>query len=226
MNRIPFGIGEWYHCFNRGVDKRIIFSEESDYRRFLLLLFIANDPSIPVNIRDNYKGSTFGEIVKQEREETLVDIGAYCLMPNHFHLLLRERTGKGVSTFMQRVGTAYTMYFNTKNERTGALFAGRFKSKHVKDDEYFKRLVNYIHANSAELVEPGWKSGNIRNRKRATEHLLSYPYSSLADYLLDEERSEASIINRKELLDFYDDSFPTIPQLFDEAVIFAQEEKL
>ena len=92
-----------------------------------------------------------------ERElPTYCDILAYCLMPNHFHLLLQDAlpAGGGISKFMQKVGTAYTMYFNASRERAGNLFVKPFRSKHVSDDRYFKRVAQYIHFNPIELMEP------------------------------------------------------------------------
>ena len=103
-------------------------------------------------------------------------------MPNHFHLLLQEKTETSISTFMQKVMTGYTMYFNRKYGRTGALFGGTFKSKHVHDDRYFKYLAAYIHLNPAELGDPAWKSGNSIV-PRVKKFLESYSYSSLPDHL-------------------------------------------
>ena len=99
-------------------------------------------------------------------------------MHNHFHLLLKEIVEGGISTFMHKVGTAYTMYFNIKNERTGNLFNKPFKSRHVLVDRYFQHVINYIHCNPAELYEPGWKHGVVKNMKQLHKKLLAYPYSS------------------------------------------------
>ncbi len=221
MNREPFATDEWYHCYNRGVDKRDVFLFERDYERFLMLLVSANDES-PVHLGDNHRGSTLEEIVEWPREHPLVAIGAYCLMPNHFHILLQQTSNNGVALFMQKIGTGYTMYFNKKEERTGALFGGRFKSKHVDDDRYFKRLVNYIHANPAELVEPRWKEGLIRNQKDAHVFLAEYRYSSLPDYL-GSTRPEAAILNRVNMRNYYEHSqIPNINALISDARTFAE----
>ena len=86
----PFAPDEWYHCFNRGVDKRIVFTNPEDYERFLMLLYACNSRE-PIHISNVYQGRTLVDLVAAvARKETLVDIGAYCLMPNHYHLLLRE----------------------------------------------------------------------------------------------------------------------------------------
>ncbi len=81
------------------------------------------------------------EFLSLPRGNQLVSIGAYCLMSNHLHLLLREEEESGISLFMQKVSTAYTMYFNRKYKRTGSLFAGRFKAQHAGNDNYLKYLL-------------------------------------------------------------------------------------
>ena len=88
----------------------------------------------------------------------------------------------GIATFMQKVGTAYTMYFNAKNERVGNLFMKPFRARHVGDDRYFQHVLQYIHCNPAELYEPEWKSGKVRNMRLLQEKLIEYPYSSLRSY--------------------------------------------
>ena len=180
--RSPFVVDEWYHCYNRGVDKRKIFEDVRDYERFLLGLFVGNS-EIPVHI-SNLKSSRLQEALNDdslERGDPLVEIGAYCLMPNHFHLLIRETTEGGIAKFMQKLCTGYTMYFNTKYERTGALLSGTFKSKHVSDDRYLKHLVSYIHLNPAELFNPKWKIGQ-ENPHKIKKNLEEYRYSSLPDF--------------------------------------------
>ena len=175
--------GEWYHCYNRGVDKRKTFLHRTDYERFLLLLLVANSPDV-LHI-SNMKEKTFSGALIHAPEtpsNPLVEIGAYCLMPNHFHVALKEvRTG-GIASLMQKVCTGYTMYFNKKNERTGSLFAGTYKSKHVADDSYIKQLISYIHCNPVELFDPNWKESNTPLQV-LEKNLLQYQYSSLAAFL-------------------------------------------
>ena len=115
-----FTIKEYYHCYSRGTEKRKIFLNKKDYERFISLLFVCNSTKT-IHLSD-FSKKTFGEIFNIERGDSLVEIGAYCLMPNHFHLLLREKKQGGISLFMQKIITAYTMYFNKKYERTGSLF--------------------------------------------------------------------------------------------------------
>jgi putative transposase len=145
--RAPFAPGEWYHCYHRGVDKRRVFTDEAEYRRLELLLYMCNgvEHVHPSNVIRSPEEIFIDPAI--ERGEPLVHIGAYALMPNHIHLLMREARPGGISAFMQKVLTGYTMYFNKKHARTGPLFAGVFKSKHVADDRYFKRAWSYIHLN-------------------------------------------------------------------------------
>lgn len=199
--RTPIEIGEWYHCFNRGVDKRRIFTSDVDYKRFLTLLYICNGTH-NIRIAERYN-SSFDSILSDtslNRGKPLVEIGAYALMPNHLHILCREVREGGIATFMQKVFTGYTMYFNRKYTRTGSLLSGTFKSRHVGDDAYFKQVVAYVLLNPAELFDPQWKEG-MGDIKRITDKLLQYSYSSLSDFL-GEQRLQGGIVS--DLSDHYD----------------------
>ena len=198
-----FAPGEFYHIYNRGTDKRKIFLLREDYDRFLSLLYLANS-SEPIRI-DNIRhlkskqGLTLLEsVLKLQRSEPLVDIGAYCLMPNHFHMIVRERVDGGMSRFMQKLTTAYTMYFNIRHERNGALFQGTFKATHAKDDRYLSYLLSYIHLNPIKLIDPTWKENGIRNQRQAKSYLERYAYSSYPEYL-GKERIHTVIINKEAL---------------------------
>ena len=186
-NREPFEFGEWYHCFNRGVDKRNVFENEHDANRFLMLLYLANGVE-SVGLY-NIQKPMLKKVLQSHRGNQLVSIGAYCLMPNHFHLLLKEVTDGGISIFMRKLGIAYAMYFNAKNDRVGNLFIRPFRSRHVGTDRYFQRVLEYIHCNPAELYESGWKSGKVRNLNLLEKKLVEYPYSSFGSYVNMKDRS-------------------------------------
>ena len=171
--------GEFYHVYNRGTDKRLMFRDDTDYKRFIKLLYISNSVT-RINIRDILRKNN--EPYSYERGVPLVSIGAYCLMPNHFHILLTPCVEGGVSAFMHRLGTGYSMYFNRRYNRTGTLLEGPFKSSWVDSDIYLKYLYAYIHLNPLKL----WKRGDIDveiTDEATLEFLKSYPYSSLPDYL-------------------------------------------
>ncbi len=192
--KTPFVIGEWYHCYSRGIDKQVVFLEQGDYDRFLKAVYLTNQVE-KVNLSDLTKINQ-STLWKRERSSPIVTVGAYCLMPNHFHFLFKETIPNGISMFMQRLGTAYTMYFNKKYDRSGGLFTRPFRSKHVSDDRYFRWLVNYIHMNPKELLERcEEKEINLTREALPRERLRDYPYSSLPDYL-DVLRPEQKILDR------------------------------
>ncbi|MBI2610632.1 transposase [Candidatus Kaiserbacteria bacterium] len=219
--KVFFQPGEWFHCYNRGVDKRRVFMSPSDYRRFLALMYACNNIE-PIHVSDYERGlrsKKLADVLAIARKAPLVDIGAYNLMPNHYHLLLRERIDGGLTSFMRKLGTAYTMYFNIKYERVGALYQGAFKAKHVRTDGYFKRLVNYIHGNHAELTEPKWKEGKVKNETALLKALVAYPHSSLRDYYRD-PRPESVIVSTTSLLDVID-AMPRLRDILKDARVFA-----
>jgi putative transposase len=192
----PFAVDEWYHCFSRGVEKRRIFFDARDYNRFLHALYLCNS-DISIH-RSNLRGISNADILNTELGSPLVAIGAYCLMPNHFHLLIKEIVEGGISMFMQKVGTAYSMYFNIKYEHSGSLLAKPFKSKHISDDRYLKRVIQYIHLNPVELFERSWKRGIVNDKRGLQNKIEQYRYSSLVDYRGD-NRDEKVILAGNEM---------------------------
>lgn len=197
---------EFYHLYNRGTEKRNIFSIEADRERFLALLYLCNaiEP-VRINNIKRQQGLTLLELLPEiDRDETLVDICAYCLMPNHFHLLVREKEEAGISRFMQKLTTGYTMYFNKRHEHSGALFQGTYKATHADEDRYLKYLVSYIHLNPIKLVDPLWKENGIRDKKSAERYLHDYRCSSYPDYL-GTPRIESMILNKDTLPDYFKD---------------------
>jgi putative transposase len=195
QRKVLFSIGEYYHIYNRGNDKRKIFLDHKDYLRFLFLLYICNS-NRAVNIRSQFpKGVAFAELLNFDRGETLVDIGTYCLMPNHFHLLIRERTQDGITKFLGKLLTSYSMYFNRKYKRTGKLFEGAFKAIHADTDEYLNYLFSYIHLNPIKIIDSQWKNRNIKDKEKAEQFLKKYEYSSYLDYT-NVERQEWIILNK------------------------------
>lgn len=185
--------------YNRGASKTNIFVSDADRDRFCKLLFVCNSVE-PVTFR-SIKNLSFEKI---GRGDTLVDVGAYCLMPNHFHILLRQKSGEGITIFMKKLLTAYSMYFNTKYKRTGVLFQGRFKATHADNDEYLKYLFSYIHLNPIKIIDPLWKENGITNIGRAKKYLEGYQYSSYQDYL-EKEREESLILKKDAFPEYFED---------------------
>lgn len=195
IRKTPFVIGEYYHIYNRGVDKRIIFNDDYDRRRFMALLYLCNS-SISLDMRDLFnKGLSFVELFSVDRGEQLVDIGVHCLMPNHFHILLHEKVDSGISQFMKKLLTAYSMYFNAKNKRKGSLFEGKFKTKHIDNNSYLNWIFSYIHLNTVKLIESDWKENGISDPMTVKKFVEGYEYSSYYDYFLG-ERFESTILNK------------------------------
>lgn len=186
-----FAPGEYYHVYSRGFDKNETFREKGDYNRFLEATYLCNsrDSVHMSNAKKAMKSQEIDSIFEYETGENLVGIGAYCLMKNHFHFLLREidDEGKGISKFMQKLMTSYTMYFNKKYERTGALFGTSFKAKHVTNDNHLKHLFAYIHLNPKDIVGLG--------------QVQAYPYSSYAAYV--NKNSNAQYVLQKDLFPDY-----------------------
>lgn len=211
--------GEWYHCYNRGTDKRIVFENTADYDRFLTLLYVSNGTT-PIRISDQRKHDlhSFLENEHLDRGEPLVEIGAYALMPNHPHLVLKQIADGGIARFMQKVFTGYTMYFNLKNNRTGALFAGTYKSRHVSDDQYMKQVIPYVLLNPVELFVRKLEKREF-DISPIERKLLAYPYSSLPDFL-GSKRLENKIVGS---LDEYYDTKPTLDEMLFEAISYRQE---
>lgn len=207
IRKVPFVLGEYYHIYNRGNSKQKIFLSKKDYERFVALLYIANTRD-SFNFFDLQKS---GDIFSHKIEDGLVSIGAYCLMPNHFHILITPLSEDGLSKFMQKLSTAYSMYFNETHKRTGGLFEGKFKSQHISSDKQLKYNFSYIHLNPVKLIDSKWKEDGLKNLKTTLEYLHTYPYSSFLDYL-EEKRKERLILN-----------FSNFPNYFSSKKVFEKE---
>lgn len=175
--KTSFALGEYYHVYNRGNSRQTIFTNQGEYQRFQQLLFVANG-SNPFEFRSIEKDTIFSF----EKGNPLVAIGAYCLMPNHFHILFTPVVENGVQEFMKKISTSYSMYFNKKHNRTGVFFEGRFKSEHVNDDRYLKYLFSYIHLNPIKLIQTDWREVGIKDLVKAKKYLDEYKYSSYSAY--------------------------------------------
>lgn len=195
---------ELYHVINRGIEKRNIFLQERDYFRFIHDLFEFNDKEWVNTTFYQFKRSYDLEgrkLEKRRKRKLLVDILAFCLMPNHYHLLLTPRIQNGISKFMQKLNAGYVKYFNLKYERKGTLFEGRYKAVHVKNEAHFIHLPYYIHFNPLDLRHPEWRQRKLYNLKKAIEYLGTYRWSSHMDYL--GKRNFPSVTNRSFLLNYF-----------------------
>jgi REP element-mobilizing transposase RayT len=190
----------YHHIYNRGAHKVPIFYDRADYVRMIKLLFIANC-STPFHLRH------FGEsnIFEVARTDTLVDIVCYCLMPNHIHIALKPKSDlkndHGITKFMRKLCTAYSMYFNLRYDHSGTIWEGGFKKK-ISDDEmdYMKTLIDYIHLNPYAIKEPNMsKEERKEHPADAYEYSKNYDFSSFKDYLNLEIRPQRSILCEEEV---------------------------
>lgn len=173
--QIVLATGEYYHIFNRGIARQPVFFSKRDYQRFILTLSYYRFADVSVKLsrylqlsRD-IRDQMMEHLVKTNK--TIIEIISYVLMPNHFHLLLRQRQEKGITTFMSKSINSYTKYVNTKNERKGDLLQGVFKAVRIETDEQLMHVSRYIHLNPVV-------SFVVKDAE-----LFSYPWSSLLDYI-------------------------------------------
>lgn len=196
--------GENYHVFNRGAHKQAIFTCPEDYDRFQVMLYLLNTklPVVMRRILSEYKNRDLADIFLEEpSDRSLVDILGYALMPNHFHLILRQRSEEGISRFMRKLCTAYSMYFNVKYDHRGCIFQGRYKASHIDNDAYFRYIFAYVHLNPFDLMQADWKDVGVKNRALTRSFLSNYRHSSLCDYI-GAERPEHAILSREGVPDF------------------------
>lgn len=174
--RLVFSNGNVYHVFNRGIDRRNIFTGFREYLRAQELIQFYKHRETPIRY------SKFLQIPKSVREdvlrelnksETHIDVLAYCLMPNHFHFMLQQNADKGIPTFISNFTNAYTRYFNTKHDRVGPMFEGIFKAILVESDEQLIHLSRYIHLNP--IVSNIINESDLNNYKWSSYNEYIYP---------------------------------------------------
>ena len=176
-----------YHVYNRGVDKRSIFVDEQDYKVFLsylkrYLTKLDKKDEVGPRLHTRWKKGL----------DTKIHLLAYCLMENHFHLILKQISRDAITTFMRCIMNSYTKYFNKKYERVGPLFQGKFKALLVDKDDYLFHLTTYIHLNPIAHRETITRSD--------LEEVAGYSYSSYQDYLGDRN---TSWVKKDFVLDFF-----------------------
>ncbi|HTH93434.1 MAG TPA: transposase [Candidatus Paceibacterota bacterium] len=201
IRTISFVEQEYYHIYNRGNSKQVIFHDNEDYQRFREILFILNSTR-RFNIYDIKKQRISIENI--DREKLLVAIGAFCLMPNHFHILITPLMENGASKFMHKISTSYSKYYNQKYKRTGSLFEGKFKAEHITNERYLKYIFSYIHLNPISLTEPRWKEHGIQDKKKVLNFLYYYIFSSYKDFS-NPEHILIPVLNKE----YFPNYFPT-----------------
>lgn len=188
MRHHDFATDNYYHIYNRGVDRRDIFMDDHDRRRFLESFTVLNNARRPANIRLNQVHLPV---------EPYVLLTSYCLMPNHFHLVLRQSTNAGISEFMQRWLNSYTKYFNHRHGRKGRLFESVYQSVPIENDAQLLHATRYVHMNPLSIIEPGWKDFGIRKTEAAISYIREYQWSSYRRYI---GRSASKIVTDHSVL--------------------------
>lgn len=193
IRNIEFVNGEYYHVFNRGVDKRIIFNDKSQQDFFfkrLQLLNTTDNSKYFNNQRNKHKDQD----VNGDGEQ-LVSIVAYSLLPNHYHLLLKQEVDGGISQFMQRLGTSYTKFFNQEEGRSGSLFQGKFKATHLTGDYALSTVSAYVNLN--------FKHHKIDPKKQLVKtSLFEYLDEELGDRICSQTEIDAIIAESGSLSDY------------------------
>jgi putative transposase len=208
IRKVNFVDREYYHLYSRGNNKQKIFQNKHDYEHFLKLIFLANG-------EQRFKISFLDSVVYEtKRGDSIVGIGAYCLMPNHFHILITQTTENGISKFMHKVLSSYSHYYNKRYDRTGFLFESKFKSEYVEDDIYLKYLFSYIHLNPVKLIQKDWKEEGIKDKIKVVSFLKDYKYSSFDDYL-GFKRKENMILSREVFPEYFLTKKDFIEEIFD-----------
>lgn len=177
-----FTKGGIYHIYNKGVESQKIFLDEKDYQIFLYYLYIYLHPLKKV-LQDYYR---LPLRLQKKNISSEVDILAYCLMPNHFHLLLRQQSSNGISKLMKQLMSAYVEYFNTRHHHQGSPMQGRYKSVHVENDQQLLHLSRYIHLNP--LVA------------HITQDLSTYKWSSYLQYI---DQEKKTFCKKRTILSFF-----------------------
>lgn len=211
--KTPFVAGEYYHLYNRGIDKRKIFSNQKDVARFFqsMLEFNTLDPIGSIYENSFIQKRQLGGFASKS-EEKLVDFIAYCINPNHYHFIVQQVSPHGIEKFMHRLATGYTMYFNEKEKRSGALFQGVFKSTHINSNEYLLHLSSYVNLNdrvhqlggeASKLVESVSSWGEYIDKKMkgiCEKEIILGQFKNIDEYKEFASSSLKAIIKRKEEL--------------------------
>jgi len=185
IKRPILATGEIYHIIIRTVENLKLFRDEKDYFRMISDLFAFNNIH-PISSTHRWQinklpSRTFLANIGERR--LLVEILAFCLMPNHVHLLVKQLQEGGISKFMRKIGAGYGIYYNQKYKRVGHIFQGRYKLIHIENDKQLYTIFVYIHTNPAAIIFPNWKEAGIKNVKRAIDFVENYRWSSYQDYL-------------------------------------------
>jgi len=187
MRETLFINDEFYHVYNRGVDKRIIFSDDYDVERFLQSMDEFNTLEPIGSIYENSFVKNRAKNTKSSSDQDhLVEFVAYCINPNHFHFILKQVADGGISRFMKSLGGGYAKYFNEKHKRSGTLFQGRFRAIHVDSNDYLLHLSSYVNLNDRVHKLGNPTSKLVKSRSSWGEYLGNEENFCFKDIILDQ----------------------------------------
>jgi len=192
--------GEIYHIVIRAVEGSKLFRDKKDYWRMIHDLFEFNDENPVLSVfrhSVNKPRTVLGTFIERRKRKLLVEILAFCLIPNHVHLLVRQVKDGGISKLMRKIGAGYGIYYNNKYKRSGHIFQGKYRLVHIKTQEQLKTVFVYIHTNPVSLIVPNWKEEGIKIKdlKKIIKFLENYKWSSYSDYL--GKKNYPSLTNRE-----------------------------
>lgn len=191
----PYTIDSYLHVIKRGARGMNIVREESDYWRFLRMIFLLNDKHFDRYWRDGNLNDIFSRPEHLPPREPIVEVVAYTLLPNHFHLVLHEVLEGGTTLFMKRLGQSMTNHSNEKYGEKGSLFQGSYRSKTINEDQYLRYAAIYVMVkNTFELYPEGGLLSAQHNFDEAWRWAEQYNFSSLGDY--SGARDNSPILNK------------------------------
>ncbi len=187
IRKNKFVPNHYYHIYNRTIFSMPEFKKPGNAEKLAQAFLLANSTqsSGAFQLLRNNKNATIEDALKiAEGGEKLVDILSYAIMPNHYHLLLKEGRENGITNFIHKCNVSIAKYINIKNDRRGPLFESVFKSKYISTNDYLLHLSLYIHLNPLDFITgKEWRKHKIQNWKEIKKSLLKYPWSSLNFYL-------------------------------------------
>jgi len=212
MRNIELSTGGFYHIYNRGVDKRLIFNDQDDFLMFYRYLYLFSD----YNYKNRFGRPMMNEIELAGAEQLsmlrkpLIKILSFNLVGNHFHLFAEQFIDDGISIFLHKIKKTYSNKFNKKHSRVGGLFESVFKAKLIDNESHLMHIPRYIHLNSLDLEMPEWRHGKIKDWDKALRILNSDPWSSHRVYMgekqllpiVDEEFARTSFIGTEDYVNY------------------------
>ena len=178
---------ELYHILNRGIDGRKLFLDSQDYVRFIHNMYEFNDAASALEFTRRDARDVNNGHRKSHTRKRLVEIHGWCLMKDHYHLLISELIDGGMVKFMAKINIGYAKYYNERYARHGHLFQGKTKKILISREMHFLYILNYVHLNPLDYMTGATKwrerdKSTIRNAKEALEYLDKYRWSSYLDY--------------------------------------------